>query len=150
MGDETSAVGSTIYATISNTSGEFPVATGDGNTIFVHGDVAVGDRLPVRIISKKSTNLIGVSEGAEIKLRIDEVSTEGVSMAHPDYGPVRIDAELTENDWYRCRVMTVKEESVKAKALKKIPRRSDIESGPLPESPSQSLNHLINDKHTDS
>lgn len=150
MGDQTAEIGSTITATISSTSGEFPVATGAGETLFVSGDMAVGDRLPVRILKESNGVLVGICEGAEIKLRIDEITADGEARAYPDYGPVVVDSAVTEQQWYRCRVLSVQDEYVTARSFRKIPRRSDIESGPLPDEPTQTLNHLVNNKHNDS
>lgn len=150
MGDDKSAIGTTVTATISNTSGEFTVAKGDGETLFVYGDVSVGDQVQVRIIDKKGDIPVCITNGAELKLRIEESPDAAGVTAEPAFGPVRIEQELTVNDWWRCTVTTVEEQHVQAKAYKKIPRRSAIDSGPLPESPTQSLNRLVNNKHNDS
>lgn len=150
MMDEGSIIGTTVSAIVVNTSGEYPVAKGEGNTIFVSGEVSVGSKYQVRIIQKKNGFLIGVSEGAELRLRVDKISEDEIAKAFPEYGPVDIEGELSRDDWYVCRVDSIEKESVKAKALRKIPPKSSIESGPPPDSPTQSLNHLINNKENDS
>ncbi len=150
MCDDTLGIGTTVTATISNTSGEFTVANGNGETLFVYGNVSVGDQVQVRIIDRNDDTPVCITNGAEIKLRIDESSDSGGVTANPAFGLVKIDQDLNKNDWWRCIITEIEEQHIQARAYKKIPRRSSIDSGPLPESPTQSLNRLANNKHNDS
>jgi hypothetical protein len=148
--NETLLIGNTITVTISSTSGELTIGTGSGHTLFVYGDGSVGDQLPARIIHQEEETPVCITSGAELRLRVDKKVNDEKSIAYPTFGPVYLSQSLTEGDWYKCHVTAVETYYVEAKAVRKIPSKSDIESGSPPDSPAQSLNHLINNKHNDS
>lgn len=126
--------------------------TGDGHligddgehTVLVDGEVDLGGEYPVRIVGERGDRPVAVAVGAELKLRIDETVDGSTSEAAPGFGPVIVSASLTEGDWWRCEITGVHDDRITATPLRKIPRRSSIDTGPLPDDPTQSLNHLLN------
>lgn len=143
-------VGETRRVRVIHTAAASPVGSDGENTYSVHGDVEIGEEYNVRVIADSGDGFVAVTSGAELELRVDETGDEGTSKAHPDFGPVHIPASLTVGTWWRCRVSEIHDTHLVATTQGKIPRRSHIGSGPLPGDYTQSLNHHLNPKETDS
>lgn len=136
-------VGTTISVDISERRDGYLKGERDGNWFSIAGEGTVGDTLNIRVVKKQGDTFIAVTEGATLRLRIDDVVDESTVRADPSYGPVFIQTPLSQGDWWRCIVIDVQKDRVIAETKRKIPRNSDIPRGTPPEDPTQSLNHLL-------
>ena len=139
-------VGTTVEVEFSGRSDGHFKAERDGHQFSIAGKGSIGDSRNVRVVKKQESTFIAVTEGASLRLRIDEVVDDSTVKADPSYGPVFIQAPLTRGDWWRCIVTSINKNHIIAENTKYIPRNSDIEKGPIPEDPTQSLNNLISGK----
>lgn len=135
--------GTTVEVDISGRRDGYLEAERDGNRFSIDGEGSTGDTRNVRVVKKQGDTFIAVTEGAKLRLRIDEVVDDSTVRADPPYGPVFIPASLPRGDWWRCVVTDVQDAHVTAKPGKYIPRNSDIPRGPPPTDLTQSLNDLI-------
>jgi len=139
-------VGTTVEVEFSGRSEGYFKAGRDGHLFSIAGEGSVGDTRNVRVVKKQEKTFIAVTEGASLRLRIDEIIDDSTAKADPSYGPVLIQAPLTCGDWWQCIVTSVNEDHITAKNTKYIPRNSEIPQGPPPEDLTQSLNQLISDR----
>jgi len=138
--------GTTIQVDISNRRDGYLKAECDGNQFSIAGEGSIGDTRNVRIVKKQGNTFIAVTEGATLRLRIDEVVDESTVRADPSYGPVFIRAPLSVGDWWHCVVTDVQDDHITTKPKNFIPRNSDISRGAPPADPTQSLNHLLSER----
>ncbi|WP_232703559.1 hypothetical protein [Halobacterium wangiae] len=136
-------VGETVEVEIGERHDGYLKAERDGSRFSIAGEGSIGDTRKIRIVKNQGGPFIAVTEGATLRLRIDEVVDESTVRADPSYGPVLIEASLSPGDWWQCVVTGVQESHVTAKPRKYIPRNSDIPRGDLPDDSTQSLNHLL-------
>lgn len=136
-------VGATVQVEIGERCDGYLKAECAGCRFSIAGEGSIGDTPNVRIVEKQGDTFIAVTEGATLRLRIDEVVDESTVRANPSYGPVVIESSLSQGDWWQCVVTGVQESHITAKPRKYIPRNSEIPRGTPPEDPTQSLNHLL-------
>ena len=137
-------IGTTVEVEFIGCSDGYFKAENNGNRFSIAGKGSVGDTRTVRIVKKKQqSTFIAVTEGASLRLRIDEIVDDSTVKANPLYGPVFIQAPLTCGDWWQCIVTNIKENHITANSTTYIPRNSEIPEGPVPEDYTQSLNDLI-------
>lgn len=136
-------IGTTVEVEFSKHTDGYFKAECNGHRLSIAGEGSVGDRRDVRVINKHEDAFIAVTEGASLRLRIDEAIGDSTVKANPSYGPVFIEASLTCGDWWQCIVTCIHDNHIAAKATTYIPRNSDIPEGPPPEGRAQSLNDLI-------
>ena len=135
--------GTTVQVKISECRDGYLKAERDGNRFSIAGEGSVGDTRTVRVVRKQGDTFIAVTEGATLRLRIDEVVDESTVRADPSCGPVFIYASLSRGDWWRCVVTDVQDDRIIEKHRNYIPRNSDIPRGTPPTDPTQSLNHIL-------
>lgn len=135
--------GTTIQVDISERRDGYLKAECNGNRFSIGGEGSVGDTRNIRVVKKQGDTFIAVTEGATLRLRIDEVVDESTVRADPSYGPVFIPVSLSVGDWWHCVVTDVQNDHITAKPRNFIPRNSDIPRGAPPTDPTQSLNHLL-------
>lgn len=136
-------VGTTVNVKISDCRDGYLKAERDGCCFSISGEGNVGETRTIRVIKNREDDFIAVTEGASIRLRIDETVDDSTVRADPSYGPVFISSSLTPGDWWRCTVTDIKDDCITARPINYIPRNSDIPKGSPPEDPAQSLNHLL-------
>jgi hypothetical protein len=136
-------IGETITIEISDNRDGYLKGEHGGERISIAGEGSVGETRDVRVIDERGGTYIAVTEGAELRLRIDEAVDEFGGRANPSYGPVHIQGAGSPDTWWVCRVVDIQEDHVTAKTKQKIPKNSSIPDGPLPDDPTQSKNDLI-------
>lgn len=136
-------VGTTVTLEIQDRRDGYLKADHDEYRFSIAGEGTIGERQKVRVIQNRDDTVIAVTEGALIRLRIDDVVDDSTVRADPAYGPVFVPTPLTPGDWWRCVVTDVDDDHLIARPRQYIPRNSDIPRGAPPEDHTQSLNHLL-------
>lgn len=139
-------VGETIEVEFRELIDGYFKAERDGHRFSIAGEGSVGGKYNVRVVKKHEGGFIAVTEGASLRLRVDEIIDDSTVKADISYGPVHIEASLTCGDWWQCIVTSINEDYITAKNTNYIPRKSGIPTGPPPDDPTQSLNNLISDR----
>lgn len=137
-------VGTTVAVEITDLRDGYLQAERRGSKFTIYGDGSIGETKSVRVTEVRGSEILAITNGTSIRLRIDDVVDESTVRADPDYGPVFVSASLTPGTWWRCVVTAVRDDHVTARPRNRIPRNSSIRRGAPPDDPTQSYNHLIN------